>query len=317
MFETQTPNRPGPWTDHPDPLSSPIDPLTQLAIRDGWRSALNQYFRSDPGVIRYVTDPARSRFVELLPLTRESTILELGSSHGQITTVLAQRAGFVHGLELDPAQAEFAAFRCRQEGHSHVSITCGGGDCLLPYADKTFDGVVINLVMEWCVAKDPSADHQQSQQRLLKEAARVLKPQGWLFLATKNRFGMSYLIGGRDEHTYNWRFGQALPRWLLALLLRLHGRSRTAGLIHSYNGLCRLLIDAGFGQLQPIWAVPEYRFPTELIPADAKSIREARKHPGFVQGPSRKTRLLMRLVPAPLVKYVMPGLIFLARKEAR
>ena len=39
-----------------------------------------------------------------------------------------------------------------------------------------------------------------------------------------------------------------------------------------------------------------------------------RKSPNLVQGQSRSTKLLMALTPAPLVKHVMPGLTFLAKK---
>jgi SAM-dependent methyltransferase len=288
--------------------------LNEAAVRDGWRRALEEVYRSLPGDVLYVTDPARSRFIELLPLTNESNVLEIGSSLGQITCVLAERSGFVHSLEVVQGQAAFAAERCRQEGFSNVALTCGGDDCRLPYDDETFDGVVINLVLEWCGGCNQAADHLESQRLLLSESARVLKPHGWFFLGTKNRFGLRYLLGKPDEHTFGWRFGQALPRWLLALLLRLRGKSRPTGLIHSYGALRRLLIDAGFEHIQPYWAVPEYRFPSEFVPADARSIRAARRRPGFTQGQGRIGKLVMPLFPAPLVKYVMPGLIFLARR---
>lgn len=290
------------------------DRLNAIASRDGWRRALVEVFGPDPAASQYATDPSRARFVELLPLTPESTVLELGSNLGQITCALAKRAGHVEGLEVAADQAQFAATRCLQEGHSHVSVRAGGGDCRLPYGDESFDGVVINLVLEWCAGADPVADHAEMQRRLLAESARVLKPRGWLYLCTKNRFGLNYLTGKGDEHTFQWRFGQAMPRSMLALLMRLCGKSRTPGWIHSYGAMRRLLAEAGFNDLEPFWAVPEFRFPTEIIRADGKSIREARRRRGFVQGPHRSSRLLMPLVPAALVKYVMPGLIFLARK---
>ena len=64
------------------------------------------------------------------------------------------------------------------------------------------------------------------------------------------------------------------------------------------------LSEAGFSELQPFWAVPDFRCPTELIPADAESIRAARRRPGFVQGDMRSARLLVPLLPARLIKYV-------------
>jgi len=288
--------------------------LNEAAVHDGWRRALEAIFATEPERIRYTTDPARNKFIEVLPLTKDSTILEIGSSLGQITTALEARAGFAHGLEVVPGQAEFATERCRQEGLDNVAIACGGDDCVLPYDDGMFDGVVINLVLEWCGARDSSTEYIECQRRLLRECNRVLKPGGWFYLTTKNRYGWGYLIGKPDEHTFGWRFGQALPRWLIATLMKSRGKSRIAGLIHSYSAMQRLLREAGFGELQSYWCIPEYRFPREVIPADASSIRSARKSPNLVQGPSRSAKLLMALTPASLVKYVMPGLTFLAKK---
>ena len=238
----------------------------------------------------------------------------MGPGLGQITARLAPRVRFVHGLEIDPGQAEFITHRCQQEGSTNVAVAFGGGDCRLPYEGSTVDGVVINNVLEWCGRWNWGTPFLESQRLLLTESCRVLRPGGWLYLMTKNRFGWRYLLGKPDEHTYDWRFGQAMPRWLLSTLLRLRGKPEPLGLIHSYGFLRRLLLEAGFASLQPFWAVPDFRSPTELIPADAKSIRKARKRPDFVQGDMRSSRLLVPLVPAGLVKYVTPGLIFLARK---
>jgi SAM-dependent methyltransferase len=305
----------------PAEIQDELRRLNHNAIRYGWRQSLDDFhgFHGDEASkIRYLTDPAHHKFVDLLPLTRESTVLELGASLGQITTALAARAGFVHALEVVPGQAEFAAERCRQEGFSNVAVTCGGDDCRFPYSeDAQFDGVVVNLVLEWCGQRDPSTPFLESQRRLLRECVRVLKPGGWFFITTKNRFGLRYLIGRGDEHTHHWPFGQALPRWLLALLLRLRGKSGPDGLIHSHGAMRRLLQEAGLTDLRSFWAYPDFRFPREYVPADSASIRAARRRPGFVQPEdSRSARLLMPLIPAPLVKPITPGLVFLAEKPA-
>jgi SAM-dependent methyltransferase len=299
----------------PDVYAEQLRQLNEIAIRDGWRSSLSQVFISDPGMIQYVTDPKRCNFLGYLPLAPQSTVLEIGPGLGQITTSLASRVGFVHALEIDAGQVEFISHRCQQEGATNVAVVCGGHDCRLPYESSTFDGVLINNVLEWCGWRNPSGNFLESQRLLLTESYRVLRPGGWLYLMTKNRFGWRYLLGKPDEHTYHWRFGQAMPRWLLALLLRLCGKSQPKGLIHSYRALRRMLSEAGFSDLQPFWAVPDFRCPTELIPADADSIRAARRRPGFVQGDMRSARLLVPLLPARLIKYVTPGLIFLAQKR--
>ena len=227
-----------------------------------------------------------------------------------------RRVGFVHALEVVPGLARFAAARCMQEGLSNVEVGCGVDDCRLPYESGKFDGVVLNIVFEWCGSRDPSTDHVESQRRLLGECLRVLKPGGWVYLMTKNRYAMTFLHGVQDTHTFNWRFGSVMPRWLLALLIRLRKKPRPEGMLHSYSALRQLVIDAGFRNPISYWAVPDsaYRFPTEFVQLDAKSIRAARKRPGFVQGSYRKAEIMFRLMPAPLVKHVTSSLTFFAEK---
>jgi SAM-dependent methyltransferase len=153
------------------------------------------------------------------------------------------------------------------------------------------------------------------QRRLLSEICRVLKPGGSFYLATKNRFSLRNLIGKPDAHCYDVHFGSALPRWLSGFLVRLKGYPRPFGMLHSYAGLTAMLRDAGFDRIDSFWATPEMRNPTQYVPTDAASIREARRKPGFIQGENRSTRLLMPFIPASLVKYVTPGLAFLATKR--
>jgi len=312
MAVAPVPNHLKVQVDYRDQLSR----LNELAPLRGWREALAEVFSSDPSMIEYATNPARWRFLDYLPLSPQSTVLEIGPGLGQITVNLAPRVGFLHAVEVEPGQVGFIQHRCRQEGVTNVSVVPGGADCLLPHDDSMFDGIVINNVIEWCGGRNEGVSLQESQRILLREMNRVLKPGGWLYLMTKNRFGWRYLMGKPDEHTYNWRFGQAIPRPLLSLLLRLKGKSRPVGLIHSYSGLRRMLIEAGFGDLQPWWPVPDLRVPTELIPLEPSALREARKRPDLVQGDSRLSRFLVPLLPASAIKYVTPGLVFLARKPA-
>ena len=144
-----------------DQPREPLDRLSTIAEEKGWRHALTEVY--GPAQTRYATDPARYRFVDILPLGPESKVLEVGSNLGQITCALARKAGFVNGMELSPDTASFAAVRCRQEGLPNVSMRAGGQDCRLPYEDGAFDGVVINLVLEWCAESNAASDHRQMQ----------------------------------------------------------------------------------------------------------------------------------------------------------
>ena len=284
----------------------------ELAQALGWRKALEAVYGE--GMVAYSSDPARSRFLDLLPLTRDMVVLEIGVGFGQHTAALASRVKHLDTLELRLLNSLFTKLRCEQSGATNVTFVCGGDDCSLPFCDGSYDAVVLNLVLEWCGSANPSVPAFASQQKLLAEISRVLKPNGVLQLSTKNRFSYRLLVGGRDEHAYELPFGSALPRWMLKLILRLKGKTRSLGYLHSYRALANLLRRAGLSPEASYWAVPEMRFAEQYVPNDAQSIRQARRTL-VKQSSTRTTEVLMRATPAPLVRYVTPGLFFIARKR--
>jgi SAM-dependent methyltransferase len=301
-----------------DPVESVEDAaqmerLNERARQTNWRAALAEIYGADSGTYHYVTDSKRATWLDRLPMDSQTSVLEIGSSLGQITPLLAAQAKDVCALEVVSGQALFTAERCRQEGFQNVSVACGGDDCRLPYAADSFGLVVVNLVFEWCASRDSDEAPIEGQRRLLREMVRVLKPGGSIFLSTKNRYALRLLFGGRDEHNSNMRFGSALPRWFLNTLLRLKHKYPPPGMLHSYWQLRRMLKTSGLVEIQSYWAMPEMRFPIRVVSTDKRSIREARRS-GVPQGDSKKTKFVMRWIPASLVKYVTAGLMFIARK---
>jgi SAM-dependent methyltransferase len=226
-----------------------------------------------------------------------------------MTGAIAKRTATVDVIEADTAQARFCRVRLDQDGVDNVRVVAGGAQGGLPYADGVFDGVVMNLVFEWCALRS-SLPHEQVQLAYLAEIARVLKPGGFLFLSTKNRFALRLLTGGRDEHMADKRFGSALPRAIGSALM---GGARPHGYLYSFNALHSRIEGAGFRIDTPYWAVPDMRWPTRYIPLDAASVRAARRDPSLRFGTPRIHRL-MKVLPASWIKHFTPGLVFLARR---
>jgi SAM-dependent methyltransferase len=282
-----------------------------LARAKGWRHALETVW--DPAMVAYSASPKRLKFLEVVPLSKNMSALEIGIGLGQHTGEIASRVAHVDTLEIVLLNAIFVKTRCEQEQVKNVTFTCGGDDCRLPFPDNCYDVVFLNLVLEWCASEINDELPEIAQRRLLSEIRRVLKPGGLVQLNTKNRFSYRLLTGGRDEHTHEMRFGSALPRLLLHLILFAQGKSRPRGYLHSWWSLESLLRATDFSDIVSYWTVPEMRFPEHLILADARAIRAARKSISR-QGESRRTDLLMRLTPASLVKFFAPGLFFIARK---
>ena len=289
--------------------------LNALARIDGWEAALRTCCADEPGFLSYVLQSDRAAFIDLLGITPQTDVLEIGPGLGQFTPLLARRARTVSALEVVSGQAEFVAQRCAQQGLANVRVAAGGDDCRLPYEDESVDLVVLNLVLEWCASRCPEEPDVDLQRRLLGEIARVLRSGGKVYVATKNRYALKYLIGRADEHSYYMRFGNALPRRLWRWLLRRRGHHRPGGVLHSHRALRRMMEGAGFDDLKSFWATPEMRFPRDYVPTDARAVRAARRRSDFEQGDTRSARLLMPCVPARWVKYVAPGLAFLGIKR--
>jgi SAM-dependent methyltransferase len=284
----------------------------ELAKTLGWRSALLTVY--EPAMNAYSADPSRSRFLDLLPLSKDTIVLEIGIGFGQHTGEIASRVKRLDTLEVRLANAVFAKIRCEQSSLSNVRFACGGDDCLLPFPDNFYDVVILNLTLEWCAGGNSKMSAFDSHRLMLSEIHRVLKPNGLLQLSTKNRFAFRLLAGGRDEHSHQIPFGSALPRWLLRLIVKLRGEANCPGYLHSYNALKKLLESVGLLPVASYWAVPEMRFAERFVATDRQSICAARRHL-VRQGETRKTEILMRVTPARLVRYFMPGLFFIAQKQ--
>ena len=133
--------------------------LAELARQHGWREAIALQF----GEAEYLTDERRGNFLKLLPIEGADD-LEIGPGFGQFTDKIARIARSVDALEVDADKRAFMREKLGQEGLTNTVVTTGGADCRLPYADASFDLVILNLVFEWC-AICLSEPHKQAQVR--------------------------------------------------------------------------------------------------------------------------------------------------------
>ena len=115
------------------------------------------------------TDGADAEYEEqILPLAREclagaARVLDVGTGEGQIARLVAREgASVVVGVDPTIAQLQLA-----HERGGNAFYARGEADAL-PFADDTFDAVVVCLVFEHI------ADHE----RAIAELARVLEPGG-------------------------------------------------------------------------------------------------------------------------------------------
>ncbi len=290
--------------------------LVRLAGERGYQAALESEL--DEANRKYVSNPARLTVLELPDIQQSDDLLEIGASLGQMTVELATRAKSVTAIEVSPRQAYFLHERCKQQELDNVSVHIGGDDCRLPFPDASFDVVIFNLVFEWCATRLPDESFQAGQQRMLNEISRVLRPGGRMLLNTKNRYALMLLIGKRDPHLFNLRFGNALPRFIANLLTakKQKKEGRLMGRLYSFRKLNRMIREAGFETIQNFWLAPEMRFPNHAVETTSTSINELRRKAPTDIGEFRSTRWIMKFLPAFLVKHLTPGLCNVATKPS-
>lgn len=259
--------------------------------------------------LTYLTDPRRSKYIDLADIQPAHHVLEIGSSLGQHTRLMAQKCKAVSGLEIVPLQAAFSKLWCEEDGLDNVDITSGGANGVLPFADASFDRVVCNYVLEWCAGRndmDPGDFHRA----YIAEMLRVLKPGGKLLLTTKNRYSIRYVTGGKDEHL-GMRFGNALPRWLQERMLNKDNLDFTRGYLHSWAQLESILRGVGFADATRFLTFPDNRyahyagtfeaFDASALPADVTNAL------------TKKEKLSLKL-PQSLFAQTTNSLVFLASK---
>jgi SAM-dependent methyltransferase len=280
----------------------------------GWREAVESAFGADSTFARYVIDESRQCWIDLLELREGMRVLEIGTGLGQGTVAMAKRGARVCGLEVVSEQADFVSERLRQEGVQDGAVVCGGDDGGFPFRSSSFDVVAANLVFEWCASRDGSGKPEDTQRRFLAECARVLRPGGRLYLSTKNRLSLAYVLGGRDEHANNLRWAGLLGGSLGRGLQRACGFEPSRARLYTPETLRTMIAGTGFEEVERYFALPDARYPSAYVsersPDAEASLRDARA----IARLPRRVRWATRALPGSLLRSTAASNVFLARK---
>lgn len=247
--------------------------LLRFAAASGWRAAIRQHLSAS--LQRYVADPERAAFHELLPISPGARVLDVGAGWGSIAAPLARRFHVV-ALEGVPERARFIALRARQDGLHRLATVCGNvHNARLACAQ--FDAIVANGILEWSALFDPNLPPRAAQLQFLARLRELLRPGGCLYLAIENRCGWAVLRGAMDHS--GLRYTSLLPRWLAHQVCRRHYRAdnntgyRTY--TYSFRGYARLFAEAGFN-VAASWTSPAgYNLPGKLLPPHTPALRFA------------------------------------------
>ncbi len=247
-----------------------MDFMLEVTRTHGYRYAVENILGrfKDPELVRYALGANRADFRSILPITSDTQVADLGAGWGAVACGLAPHCAQVTAMDTNPYTLRFVAMRAEQEGIGNIMPVRIDplDDSRLPFADDTFDVAIMNGVLEYVGTASDAGSPSKTQVRCLEECRRVLKPGGLLYVGIENRFGYLYFLGTRDHN--GLRFTSLMPRALASAVERVRKGVPYRTYTYSYSGYRRLLSLAGFRPRATFIAVPNYRDPRFIVPAD-------------------------------------------------
>ncbi len=284
-----------------------------------WREVVWERFsETSPFLYKYITDESRGHFHFLFDLSPDSLILDLGTGYGAIAASLSRRCRVV-ALDNTFLRLAFLRERCRQDSLRNIAIVYG--DALeLPFEARQFDLVTMVDLPEWAATMRKEPSLEELQMELLREAYRILRPGGCVYLGIESRYGFKYVLGEADDDagisdiTYLPREDTNVKAWALG---GVPYRVRE----HSKNDYEALLRRAGFQRIQFYAPYPDHRLWSALVPLE--SIEASRFYMDYFQedflAGSRAQQIqdLEKLAPGiGTLQHFMGCFAILARRES-
>lgn len=197
--------------------------------------------------VLYHLSPVRQNILEWYPMDSEATVLEVGSGCGAITGVLSRKAKRVVCVELSKRRSLINANRNKE--CDNVEIMVGNfNDVKLT---EKFDYITLIGVLEYAAyytnAENPFV-------AFLENLKSMLKPEGKLLIAIENKYGLKYWAGVREDHTGVMFDG-------------LEGYHHTDSAVRTFSKdeLQKMIKEAGYGESEFYYPLPDYKFPTQIF----------------------------------------------------
>ena len=181
-----------------------------------------------------------NRLAALLSLPRKLeglSVLDIGCGTGGISVAFARRKAIVFSLEPNDTHQllmDLTVARAEKAGVSLCPVIARGEE--IPFPDHSFDVVILNDVIE----------HVQEPDDVMNEAARVLRDDGLLFIATPNKYSLPQIL--REGHSGLFGVTLLSPKVAAFYVTRVRKvRDRyTVNKIHSYRAVKKYLDRLGF-----------------------------------------------------------------------
>jgi SAM-dependent methyltransferase len=199
--------------------------------------------------VLYHLSPDRRNLLEWFPFRKEGSLLEIGAGCGALTGLFAEKVARVTAVELSLRRSRIIEERYRRIENIEV---IAGSLSDLEIKDK-FDYVTLVGVLEYARS---FVKGESPACKLLEICRARLKPEGTLFVAIENKFGLKYFAGAREDHS--GRSFESIEGY----------RADAPAETWSRAELSSLLKKAGFAGLKYYYPYPDYKLPEEIFSDD-------------------------------------------------
>lgn len=200
----------------------------------------------DDFAIYYHLATEREFITDVMEISENDDVLEIGAGCGAVTGALADRANHVYCIELSKRRSLINAYRHKK--YENISIqVCNYEDSV---HTKKYDVITLIGVLEYAGyyfhAKNPYT-------AFLMDVRRKLKEGGKIYIAIENRLGLKYFSGCREDHT-GVEF-EGIEGYIGQKKVRTF----------SYYELKHLFKSCGFTEAEFYYPYPDYKFPSEIF----------------------------------------------------
>ncbi|OPX60228.1 MAG: hypothetical protein A4E25_00513 [Methanobacterium sp. PtaB.Bin024] len=197
----------------------------------------------------YHLGTGRSNIFNVLDLSENSKVLELGCGCGAITRYLGETFEKVDAVDGSPFRARITRERCKDL--NNVNVYCSNVSNIKFSA--SYDIVTAIGVLEYApVYYDEKIAPRDSCMCLLKQLKSALKTSGLLIVGIENKIGLKYWSGSPEDHT-----GKVFDS--------IQDYPDKGPITFSKREIESLLKDAGFSNISFLYCFPDYKFASTII----------------------------------------------------
>jgi len=236
--------------------------MLEIAKRD-YKKAIEKMPIRDYTKDYILNEKKRGKIIELIlkfVKGKEKKVLDVGAGFGAVTLALSRNFDTT-AVDVNPFTLKFIKYRAKQEKLKIKTKLINHIYYGLPFKKETFDVVLMNGVLEW-VGEGVEGDVVEIQKKVLEEIKRVLKKQGFLFLAIENRIALDW-FKGKTSHV-PIKYIDLLPRKLANFISKRKLKKEFRTYIYTKLGYKKLLKKVGFKNIRFYTAHPTYQKPEKI-----------------------------------------------------